>query len=82
MNKRKGQHRHAKRRALERYGVEVNAETLKALEREIRAGKGVFIEKKSHRISIFRVREFIVAYDKTRGSIATFLPKDAKEVES
>ena len=77
-----GQRIHAKRRAFERYGVVLNRDDLRTLVRQIQREPGRFIERRTTRITIWRVtlpdgQEAIAAYDSRRGSIATLLPPDA-----
>lgn len=82
MQKQIAQRLHAKRRAFERYGIEVSGKGLRSLEADIRNGRAQFVARKTHRISIWRVGlngAYLVAYDKNRGRIASFLPPDARE---
>ena len=78
--KRDGQKIHAKKRALQRYGIDVNSKLLHELIKQIQSGKSNYLERKTHRISIHLVhyegKSFKVAYDKTRQNICSFLPKE------
>jgi len=65
---------HSRRRAAQRLGVGVPSSRLKQLAQMIRSGDAVFIEKKTNRIKIWEVDGIRVAYDKTRGTIASVLP--------
>lgn len=80
-SKKKAQHLHAKRRFIERYGLEVNRKDLRFMINQIQNGKAKLIERQSHRVSKWRVkfadRNVYVVYDKMRKSIVTALPADA-----
>lgn len=71
---------HAKKRALERYGVELSTHDIKNMVDIIKKGQATFLEKQSDRISVFEVayldKAFKVCYDRKRKSIATCLPED------
>ncbi len=77
MNKNKAQKIHAKRRFLERHGIEFTAKKEQFFVDQIQSGKATFIQKRTNRISIFEViydgKPYQVAYDKHRHSIATVL---------
>lgn len=76
--KKQGQHKHAARRAEERYGLHYNKAVRQSLIGKIQSNNGKFVEKKTNRITIWLVEhegaEYMVAYDKIRKNIATFLP--------
>jgi hypothetical protein len=82
-DKARAQTKHAKRRAFERYGVELNRHQLRELADLIRTGKAEFVEKQSHRVSVFRVpigdTTARVVYDRQRKTIVTFLPPERSE---
>ena len=84
MDKKISQRIHAKTRAAQRYHASLNREDLFAIVQLIQANQSVRIEKKTNRITIHKVmykeKEFIVAYDKSRKSIASFLPPDCQEL--
>jgi hypothetical protein len=73
---------HAIARAQQRYGLTLTRSDIMDLVRQIRDYRnGVeFVEKQSNRVSIFRVvirgQKYPVAYDKSRGTICTFLPPE------
>ncbi len=75
---------HAKRQALARYGIDLKNEELRHLVNIIRMGGAEFIERKSLRVSCWRVAyrgfNMVVLYDRSRRSIVTFLPADCWEV--
>lgn len=72
---------HAKRRFVERAGVELTKALRRNLVASIRSGKAEFVERQSHRVTLFRVpvgaEKRVVVYDKTRGEIVTLLPRGA-----
>lgn len=80
--KTKCQIKHAKRRAAERYDLELTEQDLHKLIRSIQSGEGQLIRRQSHRVSIWSVicqtKECVVVYDKMRKNIASFLPLEAK----
>lgn len=80
VNKTKSQRLHAKRRALERYGISLNRKRYREIVADIQAGRGEFIERRSHRISVWKVKiagELVrVVYDKIRKTIVTVLPRE------
>lgn len=86
------QYLHAKKRALERYGIELTKDRYRALCQDIRLGAGTCLGRQSLRVSVWRITVFMqekpsvicnVVYDTSRGTIVTFLPPgitDAKGV--
>lgn len=80
MNKTHSERIHAKRRAQERFGLELNRHQLRELVKQIQSGKAEHVETQSNRVSIKRVKFegsfYTVAYDKNRQTIITFLPED------
>jgi len=68
---------HAKRRFKQRFGKELNRFELKEIVKNIQKNKYQFIEKQSRRVSLFLANikdcDTIVAYDKRRRNIITFL---------
>lgn len=82
--KKQNQSIHAKNRALDRYNVMLDTKDLIAIVDLIRDGKAKMLYKTSNSKSVQQVeyqgQNFVVAYDKRRKSIASFLPKDAKEL--
>lgn len=72
--------KHAKRRALERYGITLNAHQVYEMERMIRQNKSWLISsqynsrnRKVHELR-YNGRIYRVVYDKIRHRIVTFLP--------
>jgi len=74
---------HSKMRFVQRHGLNVITRELKEMARAIMSNKGVFIEKKSLRVSVFelsfRGRQVVVYYDRVRHVILTVLPPKDKE---
>ena len=83
MNKTQCQRIHAKRRAYERFDLELNRHQLRDLVQQIQNGKAEHIESQTNRVSIKRVtfegKKYTVAYDKTRQTIITFLPEEEQQ---
>jgi hypothetical protein len=77
-SKLRAQRKHAKRRALERYGLGLGRSDIAEVVKKIQAGEAVFVEKQSGRVSVWDVevggKTARVVYDKLRKNIATFLP--------
>lgn len=74
--KKEGQRTHAKKRALERYNLELNQDSYNELSEK--AKQATVIKRTSHRVTI---REIVhngemmkVVYDSKRHQIVTFLP--------
>lgn len=82
--KAQGERRHAKQRALERYGVTLNRHQLRELSRLIQLNHTSvrFLWKESNRVSHFALtfneQRYIVVYDRQRKTIVTFLPPEAE----
>ena len=74
------QTRHAKRRAFERYKLDLNDSDLLSLAKDIQNGRATHIFKQSQRVSIFRMMckntDVQVVYDGQRKTIVTFIPLD------
>ena len=74
MTKKKALELHARRRLMERFGIKLNPDVLVKL---IQEGKGVFIRKRTNRVTIWKVEHkgetFICVYDKMRKTIITVL---------
>lgn len=77
VSKAKCQTIHARRRAIERYGVELD---VKAAVMQIKTGIARFLEKQSLRVSVFEIVQngviFPVVYDRYRQTIVTCLPQE------
>lgn len=87
MDKKKSERIHSKRRAYERYGVELTSNLRDKLRGKIKRSEGTFLRKQSLRVSIWEVSDgnitYRVAYDKKRSEIITFLTRDyEKETEA
>ena len=76
------QRKHAKLRALQRYDIDFTRTEHDALVRRIQNGEGQFVERQSHRISVFKIdvqgQTVKVVYDKQRKTIVTFLPLEER----
>lgn len=72
---------HAKKRALERCGVNLNRHDMRELVTSIQKGHFSLLEKQSNRVSVFKAKideeYYPVVYDRQRKTIVTVLPKDA-----
>ena len=79
MNKIESQNIHAIKRAKQRYGVDITVLDLKKIANKIRKGKSIFVERSTLRIVKHLVNhkgiDMLVAYDKNRNSVCSFLPK-------
>jgi hypothetical protein len=69
---------HAKRSAFRCHGICLNSKNLKQITHSIRRGKSEFIEKRSNRVTewkvVFRDITLRLLYDKNRGQVIKFLP--------
>lgn len=74
---------HAIMRAEQRYGIKLNRKSYMELVKTIQSGKARFLFKETNRLSHFMVtaegQQCHAVYDRLRGRIVTFLPKDADE---
>jgi hypothetical protein len=66
--------RHAKKRLSQRYGLEINRDTLDYLEGEIRAGRGTVLEVQSRKRRVVLIEGLLAVYKS--GQIVTFLPEE------
>ncbi len=76
-NKAGAQFLHSQKRALERYGIVLTKEIYQSIIKKIRSGQGTLIAKQSLRVFVYDVdldQTYRVVYDKSRKTIATFLP--------
>ena len=87
----RAQVQHARTRGLERYGAELSAADLVRMVGIIQDPAALpehrrFVCRKSNRITVFQVRLdgdwYNVCYDSRRKTIATLLPKDAREAQA
>mgnify|MGYP006189081269 CR=1 FL=1 len=80
MTKKRQQRRHAQKRALQRYGIDLTKSTRDALIKRIQSGDYEFCEKQSNRVTHFVMKldgELVrLVYDKLRREIVTFLPSE------
>ena len=80
-SKAKNQKRHAKERALERYGLVLTRAVYREWVKLIQSHKATFVSRTSHRLTRFIVhwegQDFPVVYDSIRKTIVTVLPKEA-----
>ena len=85
-SKKKAQNIHAKRRAIERYGLSLNKFALKEMVRQIQSGKAQFLERSSIRVTKWLVKHegqmIPVVYDNKSHTVVTFLPDDARELKN
>jgi hypothetical protein len=82
--KRQAQRLHAKRRAAERVGVNLNHALHTELVQAIQGGQATFIRRQSHRVSHFDVvlptgQTARVVYDRHRKALITVLPPEARD---
>lgn len=81
---------HSKRRAAQRYGVEINKAARKNLIQQIQTNDATFVRRHSRRVKEFLVqlegKMLRCLYDSQRSTIITFLPPEgsaeAKEYEA
>jgi hypothetical protein len=76
---------HAKKRAGERYGIDLNKDARREIVNMIQRGGAEFVSKQSNNRSLWRVQyqdqALNVVYDKQRGTMCTVLPKEAREFQ-
>lgn len=80
-SKKKSERLHARRRARERYGIEVGAHTRRRIIQAIQAGRSKPVRRTSNRNTVHDVTlddELVVrvVYDNQRKEIVTFLPPE------
>ncbi len=82
--KKKMQMQHAKRRAVERFGLHLRPdayEELRLMVRRPEPGKAVFLKRQSNRVTVwalfFKDRWLAAVYDSHRKTIVTILPEEA-----
>jgi hypothetical protein len=75
--------KHARRRALQRYGLCVSEAQIDQIVQMIKQQKARFVAKQSCRVSIWEIdwegKKAKVVYDRSRETIASFLPMGAWE---
>jgi len=83
-SKKYAQREHAKRRALQRFGLTISSEDLKQIVKDIQDQKARFLRRESTRITVweidFRNKNLTVVYDNKRKEIVTFLPDGEEEM--
>lgn len=71
-------HKHAKRRATERFGLTLNRHELRDIAKFIQSGKAEFFDRQSNNVTRWIVKiqgiEVAVVYDKLRKSVRTIMP--------
>ena len=76
---------HAKKRAEERYGLNLNKEARHEIVSMIQTNQAEFVGKQSNNRSLWRVnyqnQSLNVVYDKARSTMCTVLPKEAHEFQ-
>lgn len=79
-SKGKCQRKHAKRRALERYGIDFTHQNMIDLKHHIMSGRSQNVVTQSNRVTIHTLewqgQTVRVVYDKLRKNIVSFLPLD------
>lgn len=74
---------HAKKRAEERYGLNLNKHARREIVQMIQSNKAEFVAKESNNRSLWRVsyenQSLNVVYDRLRSTMCTVLPRDAAE---
>lgn len=75
--------RHAKKRAIQRYGIALNHEDRRIIATKIRNNDSIFINKSTNTNSIhlvkYKNKEYIAVYCSVTNCLVTFLPKDCRE---
>lgn len=76
---------HAKKRAEERYGLNLNKEARHEIVQMIQKNQAEFVGKQSNNRTLWRVtyqdQPLNVVYDKARSTMCTVLPKEAHEFQ-
>jgi len=84
MTKRESEGWHARERARQRYGVPMTQADLDGLVWRIQCQESTPVERQSNRVFIHRLwvdgRVFVVAYDRHRKQIVTFLPLEGEQI--
>ena len=77
---------HAKKRAEERYGLNLNKEARHEIVQMIQTNQAEFVGKQSNNRTLWRVnyqeQSLNVVYDKARSTMCTVLPQNAVEFQS
>lgn len=84
LSKKESESIHAILRGVERYGCLLSRSDLHRIVKKIQSKDGMFIEKKTNRVTIWDVEYnktiFKVVYDKKRKMVVTFLPSDTEDI--
>jgi hypothetical protein len=79
-SKAKKQSRHARRRARERYALDLHQDAQQQIIRMIQDGEARFIRRQSQRVSLWEVEHdglrLPIVYDRKRKTIVTVLPQE------
>lgn len=71
------QKRHARRRAYERFGVELTQSVVVPIRKAIEEGRAPLLHRQSHRVGLYLVdlagRKALAVYDRNRKVVVTFL---------
>src|SRR5271167_2789991 len=74
---------HAKRRAAERYDLDLNKDARREIVHMIQTNRAEFVSKQSNNRSLWKVsfqdKSLNVVYDKLRSTLCTVLPPEARE---
>ena len=74
---------HAKKRALQRYGVQLTTAQIFDLIDQIKSRDAILVAKQTLRVKVYLVthgdRYMVAVYDRKRKEIITFLPHDSVE---
>lgn len=86
MSKTSAQQKHARSRAMQRFGINLTPAKQAAIVRMIQTGRAEKVDRQSHRVTRWLVtidgdRMFVV-YDKQRKTIATVMPPEWAKVGS
>lgn len=77
---------HAKKRAEERYGLDLNKQARHEIVNMIQTNQAEFVAKQSNTRTLWRVnyqdQSLNVVYDKARSTMCTVLPKEAHEFQT
>jgi hypothetical protein len=84
-SKAKKQSRDARRRARERYALNLHQDAQQQIIRRIEDGEARFVRRESQRVSLWEVEHdglrLPIVYDRKRKTIVTVLPQEALETE-
>lgn len=82
ITKREAQRLHSIKRGVERYGAQLTGRDLAEMVRLIKSGKSRFVHKltntRMQHALTYQGIDYVVVYDRTRGTICSLLPPDAE----